>query len=248
MAKFGSKDVAWLLIDGFDIVGKSTIEEADLPAPEAVTQESHGLGKSWFEHLATGLKKATARVKGLYDDATDGINAAFATLEQTQRVVCWNLNGNAAGKKFVGAEGAFFHKYKRLFSRGGLHAAEAESVISGAVDDGIVLHALGAETVTGNTEGADSQDNGALSSNGGAGYNQVTAISGTGATADNKVKDSADDTTYANLVNFATVVLADVRKAERKTVAGTVRRHLASSWTIAGTTPSATFMIGFARY
>ena len=248
MTKYGSGSAAFFLVGGYDLTAE-TLNLRDRVSA-VLEDETHALGDKWFESLATGLRRAELESEGFYDDRADGINAALAGQESTNYVVSWNLTGNVIGNKFNGAEGMFGGTYERASSLGGLHRATGRWVVTGQVDsDGVILHNLKAETATGNTEGADSQDNGASSANGGAGYLQVTAISGTGATFDGKVRHSADDITYVDLITFAQVVLADGRKAERLTVAvgTTINRHTASSFTIAGTSPSVTFLIGFRR-
>lgn len=245
MAKYGASNAGFFLVGGYSLLGETT-QLRDRIMGEL--EQTHALGDSWEKSNAIGLRRAEVESEGFYDDAADKINAALAGREDVNQVVCWNLTGNSIGKTFNGAEGVFGGAYERSASLDGLHKAKGDWRVTGQVDsDGVILHALTAETATGNTEGADSQDNLASSANGGAGYLQVSAISGTGATFDGKVRHSADDITYADLITFAQVVLADGRKAERKTVTGTVNRHLASSWTIAGTTPSVTFLIGFKR-
>jgi hypothetical protein len=83
----------------------------------------------------------------------------------------------------------------------------------------------------------------ANSSGGGAGYQHVTALSGfTGYVG--KVRDSADDVTYADLVTFANVTAAPA--AEISTVSGTVDRYLAVDGNVTGS-GSITVFIGFAR-
>lgn len=79
--------------------------------------------------------------------------------------------------------------------------------------------------------------------NGGIGFQQVTAFSGfTGFVG--KIRDSADDSTYADLVTFANVTSAP--SAEAVAVTGTVDRYLAVDGNVTGT-GSLTLMIGFAR-
>lgn len=246
MAKYGSDKVGFFLVDGF-LIANDTVRLRDRVIA-VLEDETHGLGDAWFESLASGLRRAELESEGFYEDGAGGMDATFTTKEETNRIVCWNYKGNLVGTKFNGAEGAFRGQSERIASLGALHRMTGEWRVTGRVDsDGVILHALVAETATGNTEGADSQDNGASSAAGGAGYLHVIAISGTGATFDGKVRHSADDITYADLITFAQVVLADARKADRKAVTGTVNRHLASSWVIAGTTPSISFMIGFKR-
>lgn len=244
MAKYGSSN-AFLLVDGFSLTGTLTEFSEDT---EALLEQSDCLGDSWVEFLPTGLKRAALAQSGFFDDAADSVNEALSELQQSSRIVCYGFEGNTVGKKFVGLTGAFGAKYARLSSRGALHKANAEYVVTGQKDDGgIILHALGARTATGNSQGSDSQDAGASSSNGAVGYLQVTAISGTNATLDAVIRHSADDSTYADLIAFTQVVVAAERQAQRGTSAGTVNRHLAASWTIAGTDPSVTFFIGCKR-
>jgi hypothetical protein len=83
----------------------------------------------------------------------------------------------------------------------------------------------------------------ANSTGGGIAFQQVTAYSGfTGYVG--KVRDSADDITYADLATFANVTSAP--SAEAVTVAGTVDRYLAADGNVTGS-GSITVFIGFSR-
>lgn len=244
MAKWGSDD-GFVLIDGYDLAGVSTDLEDSV---EAMTEDEMGIGDSWPEPAYVGLKQWGLTQNGFYDDAANSMNAALVSSTGAARVSCWGREGNTVGKKFTGAAGATQVDYRRVISRGALHKGNASYQGSGQVDEGVILHELSAETADGDTEGADSVDNGASSANGGAGYLQVTALSLGGHTnLTAKVRHSADDITYADLITFTAVTAAPA--AERKTVAGTVNRYLATSWdfTGAGSGPTGTFLIGFAR-
>lgn len=93
---------------------------------------------------------------------------------------------------------------------------------------------------TGGTGGSFVKAN---STGGGIAFQQVTAFSGfTGFVG--KVRDSADDTTYADLATFANVTSAP--SAEAVTVSGTVDRYLAVDGNVTGS-GSLTLFIGFAR-
>lgn len=81
------------------------------------------------------------------------------------------------------------------------------------------------------------------SNNGGAGYQGVSALAGiTGFIG--KIRHSADDTTYADLIVFTNVTSAPA--AERLTAAGTVNRYLCVTGTISGAGSISVF-VGFAR-
>jgi hypothetical protein len=83
----------------------------------------------------------------------------------------------------------------------------------------------------------------ANSANGGVGYQQVSALSGfTGFVG--KIRDSADDVTYADLITFANVTSAP--NAQRIAVSGTVDRYLAYDGNVTGS-GSITPFVGFSR-
>jgi hypothetical protein len=79
--------------------------------------------------------------------------------------------------------------------------------------------------------------------NGGAGYQQITALAGFSGFV-GKIRHSADDTTYADLVTFANVTVAPGK--ERKTAAGTVNRFLCFDGDVTGS-GSITAFAGFVR-
>jgi len=80
--------------------------------------------------------------------------------------------------------------------------------------------------------------------NGGAAYCEVSDYSGFSQVVV-KVRSSADDVTYADLITFTTVTAAPF--AERQTVAGTVDRYLCVTGTVTGS-GSITPFVGFSRF
>lgn len=108
----------------------------------------------------------------------------------------------------------------------------------GGVRAGYFLHALGAETGTGNYSSVDTN---ATTTFGGVGHLHVTAFSGTNCTI--KIQDSANNSTWADLITFSTV--SGVTQ-QRSTSSGTVDRYLRAAIT-AGTFSSVTFAVTFAR-
>lgn len=245
MAKYGSDDVGFLLIDGYDVLGVTTQMEHTI---EALLEETTALGDSWTEHTYTGLQRATLTQEGFFDDAGGSSHAALNEKQGSSRVVCFGLEGNTIGEKFVGHAGAMQAAYVRVASRGQLQKANAKYESNGTVEEGLILHAHGAETAASGNTTATPVDNAASSASGGSGYLQVSALTLGGYTnVAIKVRHSADNITYADLVAFTVVTAAPA--AERKTVAGTVNRYLAASWAFggAGAAPSVTFLAGFFR-
>lgn len=241
MAKYGSGDVGFVLAGGYNLLAS---EVFDLTGPdvEAITEESHGLGKSYVEHTAVGLQKVTLAQNGLFDDAALGISEAMVGQHAVSRVVAIGVAGNVLGRGFTGAAGAFGGKVSRVSARGALHRLNVTYTTAGAVDEGVILLPLGAKIANWTGTTVDSL---ALSANGGAAYLEVTAYSGfTGVIV--KVQHSDDDAIWADLATFTNVTAAP--NAQRVVVASgvTVNRYLRSVGTVTGS-GSLTLMSGFAR-
>lgn len=244
MTKYSSADVGFFLISGRNVLGDTT--QLD-DSREALMEETTVLGDAYEQHSAIGVKRFVISQMGFYNDATDRSNASLIS-PGVSRVLSIAPEGNTLGRRFLGSPMVQMD-YKRLISRGAIHKANASYKSEGGHDEGILLHAHGAETAaSGNTEGADSQDNLASSANGGSGYLQVSALTLGGWTSvTHKIRHSADDISYVDLITFTTVTAAPT--GERKTVTGTVNRHLAHSWAFigAGAGQSVTYFVGFAR-
>ncbi len=116
----------------------------------------------------------------------------------------------------------------------------------GAMRNGISLHPLQAENQNVLTNGTTYDGGtGSNSTNGGIGHLHVTANART-AGSTFKIQHSTDGTTWADLITFTTIAAATTG-AERIQVAGTVSRYLRATWTLGGTTNTATFNVSFAR-
>lgn len=244
MTVYGSADVGFILLGGRDVRGTRVSLSDEI---ESVVEDTHALGDGWTEGTRVGIQRATLTSEGFYDDSVAGFNEAGALT--TSQVVAWNYNGNVKARAFAAAAGHYAGKFTRTVSLGALHRANIEHAVSGEVDEGIILHEHATESsASGNTQAA-SVDNGASSANGGAGHLQVSALTLGGFTNfAPKIQHSVNNSTWVDLVTFATVTAAP--NGQRITVAGTVNRYLSMLWayTGAGSGQSATFMCGFARF
>lgn len=246
MAKYGSADVGFLIIGGYDILSDSTGLDTGV---EQVLEETTSLGSAWATHGQVGLKKASFSQSGFFNDAIGKSNEALVALAGTARVGLVAYAGNVIGRMMQGFQGLVQSKYQRQANLGALHKAASEHAVTGKLEEGVILHALGAQTAASGNTDASSVDNGASSANGGAAYFAVTDLTLGGYTnVALKVRHSADDVTYADLAT-ATVVTA-APAAERVAVNGTVNRHLYASWAYngAGSGQSVTFVAGFCRF
>jgi len=245
VAKWSSADVPFFIIAGYDLRGDTTEFAA---GKMAEVRDKTVLGDTWRQFQKNGIKGGEITQNGLFDDAVGHSHERFKDPDGSAKIMIFPWAGGAVGTQFTGFEGACQVGYERRVAVGELHGAAAKYIVHGAVEDGIILHPWGAETADGNTEGATSQDAGASSANGGSGYLGITTLTlGTATNLSVKIRHSADDVTYADLLTFTA---ATAVTAERKTVTGTVNRHLASKWTWtggAGGGSTATFVVGFCR-
>jgi len=245
--KFGPAS-SILLLDGFNVLSNKVTSMSH--KIEAVQANTTGLGDSFEEHAPVGLKRVTVQQDGAFFDttATTGGHVAFSakvptSAQQAVRIMCMGTAGQTTGYDFYGISGAFSVSYEVLSSNEDLQKANVEYVCTGQADvSGKILQPLATKTSTWNTE-STSVDNAASSSNGGAGYLQCTAASGFSAFV-GKIRHSADDTTFADLITFTDNVTSPF--AERKTVTGTVNRYLSFTGTATGT-GSITVFAGFSR-
>lgn len=189
-----------------------------------------------------GLKDATLSVEGVYDGATDAVDQVLqAALGGTSTIWSWCLADDVFGNPCYGFDSIeTSYEIDTPVDDVAVVSAEAQSKVG--MERAIIHQILTSETATGN---GNTVDNGAATTNGGVGYIQVTAISGAGASLTGKVQHSTDDITYVDLVTFTAVTAA--HNAQRVAVTGTVNRYTRARWEIAGTTPSATFLITFGR-
>lgn len=199
-----------------------------------------------FKTYTLGLKSGTLAADGLHHstDASGTLEAIFASLPQDGVITTGFPNGFTVGKA-------------ALLLSANVGNFNSDSVVSdlvktsiqltnrdGALEPGVSLHELTAET--GTTNGT-SVDNGAASSNGGVAHLHVTAIVGAAPSVTFKIQHSSNGSTWADLGSVFTVVTAATR--ERLTIAAgtTVNRFLRYVVTFGGTTSSVTFNISFAR-
>lgn len=122
-------------------------------------------------------------------------------------------------------------------------SVSAELQSNGDMDTGKSLKDLASVTATGNQS---SVDNAASSLNGGVAHLHVTVNAQLGNTVV-LVQHSADNSTWATLVTFATVATTVLTSQRVEVAAGTtVNRYLRASYTL-GSTGGVTFQVSFAR-
>lgn len=151
MGVYGSNQVGFILVGGYDVKGKQTTITDEV---EALLENNHGLGDDWHKSKSVGLSKFTMNQAGFYDDAIASVIAAFVETGQgLERVFCYTVEGNVLGQHFVGFHGPVQSKVTRLPAIAALHKLSVDFGSNGVVETGRILHAHGSETATsGNTQ------------------------------------------------------------------------------------------------
>ncbi|MEN3329013.1 MAG: hypothetical protein V7638_3820 [Acidobacteriota bacterium] len=131
-------------------------------------------------------------------------------------------------------------KYSVQSPFNGLVSAMAEVKSDGPIQQAILLAHQVARTATGTGTAYD----GAAATAFGAKVQIHCTEASAGDTLDVIVEDSADNVSWATIGTFTQLTAVG---HQRISIAGTIRRYVRVSWTIAGTGPSFTFVVALAR-
>ncbi len=205
------------------------------------TADTSVLGTSDKTYIV-GQKDATLHAEGLLDQAfgaaADRIDDVFAAALGGDTAVDFSYlpQGDTQGAPAFG-----FQAHETSYEVGSELGDAVRSTLDAQSNVGRealkVHHVLQAEGALGSSA---TVDNGASSANGGVAY--LHAV-GTGpiAAVTAKIRHSADDAVYADLITFTAFT---TRAHERRTVAGTVNRYTKGNWDAASAIP---FWLGFGR-
>jgi hypothetical protein len=123
---------------------------------EAGEERTHGVGDSWEQSTPTGVSKGTLTQSGAFFDTSlpihAGLSPGFPT--PTTRVVCLGVAGNTVGQPIDCVVGDIVADYEVLGQSDKLTKMNIVHTVSGAIERGVIVHKLQAETSAGNNEGA----------------------------------------------------------------------------------------------
>jgi hypothetical protein len=226
VARFGSDDVGFFLVGGYNLLGTLTQFQDKVAA---ITEESHTLGDAWTENAAVGVKSWEMSQEGFYDDDTLSVHDALEGAQGASWVLCYNVEGNTSGEEFVGISGALQLDYERIVSRNELHKARAEYRLgAGVYEPGRIIRPLAGASATGNTTAAAID----------FGASNITGLQV-------DIMHSADNLTFASHQGFASVTSTNP-SAQRISSTAPIQRYVAARWTGGtGFPTSAVFFVGF---
>lgn len=179
--------------------------------------------------------------EGLFDGTSDAVDSILNTALGDGPIMTVSADGSGIGRRAVllDSKSTAYEVSSPLTE---VVSVSGGAVANGGLDYGIWLACQ--QSITTTLTGTEN-DNSAASSNGGVAHLHVTANTRDGTTVA-KVQASADNSTWADLVTFATIATSTAT-SERVEVTGSVARYLRAVVTPAGSSGSLTVSIAFAR-
>lgn len=204
--------------------------------------ESKGFGQSWRQRPVDSFRDGSLSLDGEFDVASGLSQALLADLAEqtTPAILTLGVGGLAIGSLVDMGKMVLEDSKFSSFDKEGIIGLAAEFKSDDRIDVGVSLHALGAETATGNYTSVDES---AATAAGGVGHLHVTAVNGSGIVV--KIQDSSDDSTWTDLITFTAVSAVGAQRIELGSTA-TVKRYVRAIIS-AGTITSVTFAVAFGR-
>jgi hypothetical protein len=209
---------------------------------ETTTYGAAGGAKTYV----TGLNDATISMSGLFDGDAAAIDEVLTGILGSSTDANFTIaadGGMTLGARCVSGQ-AIETKYEVKAPVADVVTTSADFQADASVGRAVILAPLSSVSATGN---GSSVDNGTATTNGGIAVLHVTANTRNG-TIIVKVQHSSDNSTFTDLATFATVATT-TKTSERVSVAlgTTVNRYLRVSYTVAGSSGSATIAATFGR-
>jgi hypothetical protein len=233
-----------VLVNAFDLSSyfNDVTVAASVETAETTTFGATGNSKTYV----TGLNDATVTTSGLFDGATGAIDETIGTILSSDADVNFTIaqdGGMTLGARCVSGQ-AIETKYDITSPVSDVVSLSCDFQVDAEASRAVILAPLSTVSATGTST---SVDNGAATSNGGTAVLHVPANTRNG-TIGVKIQHSSDNSTFVDLVTFTTVSTATTT-SERivVAVATTVNRYLRMSYTVAGSTGSATIAATFGR-
>lgn len=243
---FSHGSSAVLLSGGYDISGYLKSVSTDGGREVNDTSTLGATSRTFYG----GLGMATVNSEGLFDGDSVGppeaIDYILYNALGTESGVLYFPTGSTLGNPALGLHGVQ-GAYAITSPVEDMVAISLSIASNHGYERGISLQShTSAVTTSGNGSSYDSGIVGGTAL-GGTGFLQVIAHSGTTPTITVKIQDSANDSTWADLVTFTQV--GDTIATERIELGATdqVDRYLRVLYTIAGSSPSYTFAAAFHR-
>jgi len=193
------------------------------------------------KNYISGDKDGTISFTGMFDSTADATLQPYLG-SSTNTDVCIGADGITDGKSIFFGTGVITN-YGQSSPVGDVVGTSVDLQANAGLFNGLVLDKA-TITATGNSTATDNTNS---TSNGGGAIAIVDSVSGTGTpTATIKIQHSSDNSVWVDLVTFSnfTAVGSQVSEVASGT---TINRYLRASYTISGTNPSFSCIVGFGR-
>jgi len=239
-----------VLLDEFDLSSYFNSVDTSRSTDTAETTSFGATSKSYI----VGLTDGTLSLSGMFAQDTDGSDEELSAIlgSSTTPVLTVNLDAGTIGNRAVVAKA---HQTSYAISSPVADVVTVTADFNASTDgtanltysiqSGVQL-TTGASIAHSAIGNLSSVDNSASSANGGmANLHVLTNTLNAAVTI--KVQDSANDSTWADLISF-TSVSAAAKTVEQKTVTGTVDRYVRATASSSASSGAITFHVAFARY
>lgn len=233
-----------IAVDQYDVSGHGNEIKAKR---DADVIDATGFGDR-FEYGLAGIQKASIEVKGHYTPGWTGfdqiVNQRFG--QDSDVLVTYAATGWGVLNPIV-MQPSVVTKYDIDAKLKGAVEIDSTYTARGAVDDGYQLCSPSTFlTATGVSSVIDDTLTTGATTGGAAAQLHVLSASGTTPSITMKIQSSPDGTTWTDLFAFTAATTAG---AQRMTlpVGTAIDKQIKASWTISGTTPSFSVLVGFSR-
>jgi hypothetical protein len=232
MTKYASKDVAFFVIGGYNVLGATTkIEDiSSLKLTEALALGDTDEG--WF---SSGVRHNEVTQEGWFDDSSGSSHELLVNLPVVGLPMAFAPNGGTLGKQVVCFTEVQRVGYDVQLSVGEVTKANGVYGISGDRQEGLIVAPFISRTTAGNTD-TTYLDLGAPVTNGVTYYGIVTALTLGGYTSlDLALRHSSDHITFVSRSTLAGYDAGDFRtKTQYEYVSGATYQYVSLGWSWSG--------------
>lgn len=145
MTAYGSPS-AKIMVDGYDLTPLAV--ESMARKKESIMQPTNGFSVATVVNSPVGVTRGTLTVGGgLFDETVDPLHAGVAgSGVGVSRVVCLCEAGQTKGSNFTGYEGTYSQASEVLDANEAITKANVTYLVSGQVDEGVILQELASKT------------------------------------------------------------------------------------------------------
>jgi len=247
MSKYASKDVGFMLLGGYSVLGATSKIEDTVSLN---LNETPALGEADESYWSSGAKKTEVTQDGWFDDSVGSIHDSLVGLPVTALPMSIAPHGNVKGRMFDGYPSVQRVGYTKQIAVGDVQKAQGKYGIYYGKRVGTIVHELATESTAGNSDGAYVDLGVAGPGNGGGIFVHITAAGGTAAPTNITIglrHSATSGSGYAAKIDTGVILFTAIPATSGLWVpfSGALNRYVSASWAYTGgTAPTVTFALG----